>query len=453
MTRSATAPRPDLIDTGLLILFLVGIYLDLSIDLAQGVPVPTVIAGPAGLALLVRNARQIEGRHLVALLVVILLFLASILSAADYRFLFERFKGFVQLSYSLVIGYGVFITILKYDRDQIALILLGFCLLIVVGCALENYAGLGTVSDAFRAAVFETGVYKSERRDLELYGMIRPKLFTSEPSAVTFSFTLYAFAWLVLSTWRLKLLVYLGLLAAGFLLMRGPTLLLGFLLAVPYEVFIAARKGRGASAEFNMLRLFATLVLAALLLVAFYAVGTSFYAERLDSIARGGDPSFFARVTGPMLVAAEVVKDHAIAGAGITGEEFIADTVLQIYGTSSDLPARWRFDRISGVLTNYFWFHWIYLGLVWGIAMLVALAWYLRVLGAPSLAFCGAVWAIFGQASGGYVSPRVWLVLYVSCAVAILHQRQRSTAGARNAPMRGPLGRAASALRPGVSAP
>ncbi|HZD26081.1 MAG TPA: hypothetical protein VE631_07450, partial [Alphaproteobacteria bacterium] len=49
---------------------------------------------------------------------------------------------------------------------------------------------------------------------------------------------------------------------------------------------------------------------------------------------------------------------------------------------------------------------------------------YLRVLQAPSILFCWGVWAIFGQASGAYVSPKTWTVLYLACAVAIMHQRQ-----------------------------
>lgn len=449
MTRSTPAGRPDLIDTGLLILFLLGIYLNLSINLGRGVPVPTVIAGPAGLALLVRNAGRIEGRHLMALLAVILLFLVSILSAPDYRFLFERFKGFVQLSYSLIIGYGVFVTILKYDRDQIGRIFLGFCLIVIAGCALENYAGLRAVSDAFRAAVFEIGVYKADIRDLEYYGMIRPKLFTSEPSAVTFSFTLYAFTWFMLSTWRLKLLVYLAMLAAGFLLMRGPTLLLGFLLVIPYELCIAGRRASGDSTQRNVVRLFVASVLAVLLLFAFYGIATTFYSERLTQILNGSDPSFFSRVIGPSRVAAQVMSQHPVAGAGITGEEFIADIVLQIYTISPELPSAWRYANVQDVLTNYFWLHWIYLGIVWGLVMLAALAWYMRALGTPSLVFCGAVWLIFGQASGAYVAPRVWLVLYLSCAAAALY-RQSMPAVARSLP-RGIGGRGAPVLQPIMS--
>src|SRR3546814_8265224 len=42
----------------------------------------------------------------------------------------------------------------------------------------------------------------------------------------------------------------------------------------------------------------------------------------------------------------------------------------------------------ADVLTNFFWLHWIYLGLVWGTVIFVALSVWLRQLGAPSLAFC-----------------------------------------------------------------
>src|SRR3546814_7891371 len=77
-----------------------------------------------------------------------------------------------------------------------------------------------------------------------LYGKIRPKLFTSEPSAVTFGFTLFAFCWYVLSEWRWKLVGYGMLFTAAFLLMRGPTLILGLTLLFPSETSLPPRAGR-----------------------------------------------------------------------------------------------------------------------------------------------------------------------------------------------------------------
>ena len=60
------------------------------------------------------------------------------------------------------------------------------------------------------------------------------------------------------------------------------------------------------------------------------------------------------------------------------------------------------------LLINFFWLHWIYLGLVWGVMITVVLSIWLRVLGVPSVAFCWMVWAIMGQAAGAYVGPTCW---------------------------------------------
>jgi hypothetical protein len=74
------------------------------------------------------------------------------------------------------------------------------------------------------------------------------------------------------------------------------------------------------------------------------------------------------------------------------------------------------------LLINYFWLHWIYLGFVWGVATIALLSGWLRILGVPSASFCWVTWAILGQASGAYVGPTCWAVLFLAGAAAILHQ-------------------------------
>ena len=80
-------------------------------------------------------------------------------------------------------------------------------------------------------------------------------------------------------------------------------------------------------------------------------------------------------------------------------------------------------------MINYFWLHWIYLGFVWGVAMIAAISGWMRVIGVPSAAFCWGAWAILGQASGAYVGPTCWAVLFLAGAAAVLHQRAPVTAG------------------------
>jgi hypothetical protein len=422
----ATADRSQHsgIDTILIVVFLIGIYLDLSPRVAAGVPIPAAPAGIAGVLLLLRNIDRVEQRHVMGLFVVLALYLASILCASDYRFLVERFKGFIQIAYSLFVAYGLYITLLKYDRDRLARIFLVFCFALLIGCLLENYTGFRSVSDRVRYNLYSVHLYVNDERDIMTYGVIRPKLFTSEPSAVSFSFTLYAFVWYVLSTSRLKLLSYSALLIAGFVLMKGPTSLLGFAALVPYQLFLRSKLANAGTPRSQTMFAVTAIAFSAVAIAAVAFTAVKFFGERVDQVASGSDPSFFFRVIGPAVVAIDTVINHPIAGIGLTGEELIEERVRHIYTTSANFSPEWDFTKASEVLNNYFWLHWIYLGLFWGVVLLSAVTWLIILLRAPSVLFCWSIWAIFGQAAGAYVSPKTWTVMLLSVAISIMAVRR-----------------------------
>jgi hypothetical protein len=419
-TRPAAAMprRLDFLDKILVLIFLLGLYLGVSLPVTDKIPLTCAPSGFAGLIMLWRRRDQIVPRHLAGLLMVVTVYLCSVLAATDYAFLSKRFNGLLQLTYSLVIGYAMFLTLLQGERRQIARILLFFCLAIVVGCLLETHGGLRPISDAVRRKLYHMDeFYDADIRDKVLYGIIRPKLFTSEPSAVTFAYTYFSSVWLVVCTWRYKLLVYAGLIGAALFVLPGPTLVLMILLAVPYIVFLAGiRPGARASAS----RTVGMLALAALLVTVAVVFGSIFFSERLNELASGRDASFFYRFTGPMLVAFDVFRHYPVAGAGLTGEPFIANNVMHVYMNSPAFNAGWSITRIQDVLTNFVWQHWIYLGLIWGVITIVAVSVWLRMLGAPSVLYCWAVWIILGQASGAYVGPKTWAVLLIAAAASIL---------------------------------
>lgn len=414
-------PRLSSVDLVLLTIFFLGIYLGVSIPITETVPFPAAPSGAAGLVLLYRRRDSIVPLHLAALLGIIVLYIAASLSVDNLDYLGKRFTGLVQLSYSLVIGYAMFLTLLQASRGQLSGLFIGFTLVILVGSLLESYAGLDAASDAVRRAIYESGIYDADRRDEILYGRVRPKLFTSEPSAVTFGYTLFAFAWFVISQRRGKIFIYLALLGAGLLAMPGPTLLLSLLLVVPYYFFVLP--ATPPIGQFGSSYRLAIVVVGGAILLIFAVLGSTVYAERFSQISAGNDPSFFYRVIGPALVAFEVMRIHPWAGAGLTGEMSIADLVINVFVQSPHFSAGWRITRIADVLTNYFWLHWIYLGLVWGGIVLAALSMWLRTLGVPSVLFCWATWLIFGQASGAYVSPKTWVVLLLAAALSVVHQR------------------------------
>jgi hypothetical protein len=407
----------DFIDSVLVILFLAGLYLGVSLQITSTIPLTCAPSGVAGLLMLWRRRDQINPRHFAGLLAVVTVYLFSILAATNYAFLNKRFTGLLQLTYSLIIAYAMFLTMVHGERRQIANILLGFCIFIIVGCLLETYAGLRPISDAVRGKLYDASViYESDLRDVLLYGRIRPKLFTSEPSAVTFSYTQYSALWLVLSTWRWKLSVFLCMMAMALFVLPGPTLVLMLLLTVPYLIFLAGiQRGRRPSAS----RLIGSLVLSVFLVALMIVLGQIFFAARLEQLAMGQDASFFGRFTGPMLVAFDMLKNYSWAGAGLTGEPFIADRVMKVYINSTAFDSSWRFTRVADALSNYFWLHWIYLGAVWGVVCIVAVSVWLRMLGVPSVLYCWAVWVILGQASGAYVGPKTWSVLLMAAAASV----------------------------------
>jgi len=417
-------------DIALVCLFLAGIYTNYTIQISAKVPFPSVPAGVAGLLLLWRWRDRVTTAAFAGFIGVLLLYVISILCATDIGFLPRRVNGLIQLTYSLTVAYGLFLAVTQASRRQIANLFLVFSLVILVGCLLENYAGFRPVSDAVRKVLYSSGIYENDARDVIFYHRVRPKFFASEPAGVTFCFAFFTFIWMVVSTWRWKIPIYVGLFAIGTFAMPCPTLMLMLLLILPYMLFLASRK----NGKLDYARAVRVFCIAALFLGAFVVLGQSLFAARLKEATSGNDPSFFYRVQGPFLAALDVAHSYPLAGAGLTGEPFIEREVVNIYVRSPDYSARWEVvTPATELLINYFWLHWIYLGVFWGLILTTAVTVWLMVLGTPSPAFCWFAWAILGQASGAYVGPKCWAVLFLAAAAAVLNQRTASAITAKTA--------------------
>jgi hypothetical protein len=269
--------------------------------------------------------------------------------------------------------------------------------------------------------LYSRGLYDADLRDLQYYERIRPKFFASEPSSVTFCYTLFSFLWLVVSRYRWKLAAYAGLTAGGLFAMPGPTLLLMVVLLAPWMLLLASRRdgrirfGRALAAGL------ACLVCGAI----FVVLAATVFSQRHRDAAGGEDPSSFYRVRGPAIAAVEVMRSMPVAGAGLTGEPYVKDRVLELYVRSPGYSTRWPMVHPSSeLLINYFWLHWIYLGVLMGTLSIAVVTIWLMVIGVPSPAFAWSVWAILGQAAGAYVGPACWAVLFLAGAAALIHQRR-----------------------------
>jgi len=417
------------VDMALICLFLLGLYTNYTILLSAKLPFPSAPAGIAGLILLFRRRDQITERALLGFFAVMFLYVLSILLAPDLTFLPRRLNGLIQLTYSIVIGYGLFLTVVQARRTQIAGLFLFIAVFILIGCLLEDYTGLRAISDQVRQTIYRSGVYDSDLRDVLLYNRVRPKFFASEPASVTFCFSLFTFVWFVTSRWRFKLFLYAALVGVGIFAMPGPTLVLMLVMVLPYMLFLASRK----NGRLDIMKLLRVAVLAIFFLCAAIIAGQSVFSARLKDISAGNDPSFFYRVQGPAIAGMDALFSLPLAGAGLTGEPYVEPHVIQLYARSPAYSTAWRaVSPATELVVNYFWMHWLYLGLFFGLVIAFALTSWFYALGVPSMAFCWMVWAILGQASGAYVGPTCWAVLFLTGAAAILHQRA-DAAGERRA--------------------
>lgn len=422
---SAVSPRAreqriEWLDSALICLFLSGLYTNYTIMITAKVPFPSVPSGIAGVLLLWRRREMIGGRALMGFLAVVSAYLISILCATDMHFLGRRLNGLIQITYSIAIGYGLFLTVISAERRQIARLFLIVALIILAGCLLEDYAGLRPISDAVRKAIYRAGVYENDLRDLLFYHRVRPKFFASEPASVTFCYSLFAFLWMVTSRWKWKLFLYVALVGVGLFAMPGPTLLLMVVLVLPYMLFLESRK----AGRLNANRALGVVIVAALAVGVFFLMATTLFPARLAEIGAGNDPSFFYRVQGPAIAGVDILKTFPFAGAGLTGEPFAERSIVNAYLRSPAFSAGWQIlTPATELVINYFWLHWIYLGAVLGTIVVVIWTLWLRRLGIPSPAFCWMAWAIMGQASGAYVGPTCWAVLFLTGAAAVLHQR------------------------------
>ena len=433
MTGAVTPYRLSTADMGLVLILTIGIYTHLSFQITPTVPFPSAVAGLAGLVLLWRRRDSVTPFGLSAFFAVILVYVVASLLAPDPTFLGKRSTGLLQLIYSLAAAYGLLLTLSIADPRQIARLYLWFCLTIAIGCLLETYGGLRPVSDAVRHRIYSTGVYDADIRDLLLYGKIRPKFFASEPAAVTFTYTICSFVWLVTCQWRWKILGYGALVALGMVAMPGPTLLLMLLLLAPYEFSMAGGGNTAAARTVGLVKF--SLFLVALLIGAGY-LGSTVYAERLHHMSAGDDPSFFYRVIGPALAAQYVLGHYPLAGTGLTGEAVAYQGIMDAFTHSSAFSPSWDVGASSEALSNYFWLHWINLGLVFGLLAIAVLSMWLKTAGVAHLTFCWLVWAIMGQASGAYVGPATWVVLAWAGGCSILHRRRSASAeGRRSIPV------------------
>ena len=105
-------------DLALICLFLIGIYTNYTIQISDKLPFPSAPSGVAGMILFWRRRHLITPAHVGCLAALVFLYLITILCATNMTFLPRRTRGLIQLTYSIIIGYVLFLTVIQANRRR-----------------------------------------------------------------------------------------------------------------------------------------------------------------------------------------------------------------------------------------------------------------------------------------------------------------------------------------------
>jgi hypothetical protein len=393
--------------------FVLGAYLGAHLRSGSTVLWPYFISGLVVPFLSLKALRFVKRSEMVGLLIMVTVTAIGVGCAPDARsYLGERMKGLLYLCYSLWVAYVFYALLRGADRKRVARWAGILAVAIIVGSLLEDYAGLRAMSDMFRHVAFDPDLlYENQLRDIALFGQVRPKLFTEEPSYVALAFLLATFVWFGLTQTRLRHVTLMALTATAFFLIRSPIVLLTLPGAVVTELLLSS-PGRWMSVTRRVRRRVRIALLGAATIVGLGIAGGTVLKARWERVREGRDLSTLIRIVGPVVIAKDVITEYPLWGVGVTGKELLRREVtrvfgglgFQVYDTNKIINATWLFVIYYGVLG----------GLLFGVGFLALMRGLERRYQVGSLILVGG----FGQAMGAFVGVRFWLFVFMVLLVS-----------------------------------
>ena len=404
------ASRQQRLISALLIVYILGAHLRLSLY-ANGsilVPMYLMLFSSAALALWFAPALLRRAGGLLALTLAFLL-LQPLAGGGDSGY-GSSLRSVLQLTASMLGAMAVIFALGRLDPARLRrTLLIVWAVLIVLAFAESLF--LKPLFDQIRDLLYSGSgrfVYLAEDRDLHIYGRVRTTVFASEPSFLADTLSALSVMVFLLHDRRGRLGSWLQLgamLALGFFI--SPSFKMAFYLAA---VLVWQFWPRSLGAFFGLLALLATgALLGALLFEPLLALLQDTAGTHLSS------GSFFGRIGSAHLVGMNALAEFPLFGFGVGNND---DVYRIIAATWQDSGAFIRFPWYSALpaadlMSNGFWWMWIYLGLIGGAVFLTLAALLLRALGVltPWRSLICAL--ILWYAGSAFVDPQSWYMLVV----------------------------------------
>jgi len=404
----------------LLLLYLLGAYTGVSIYSGTQILVPSVACVAIAGALYILKWQSVP-RQFICVVYALVVMLAIQYAISTFRYGDQdgvMLRATINQIASILTGFALVLLSFQISADHFSRVLKHFWLFLVIGATLEQFAGLAIISDAFRSLVYPKSAYVADVRDLQLFGGIRPKVFSLEPSFVGIWFTATMSAWLACTDARpfssrfnaaLVTCLWMGYVVRSSTIAFVAPLYVAQLLLLPS--LRVKRRGDHLSRA----------IIATALVGAFILVGVI-----IELLPRGLAPEFvygdsvYGRLIAPRLVTQAILTDSPIAGIGLGNQDTLFAATLPVY-LSNRLAFTGGYLEASSarsLITNSFFLHWIYLGIVFGLIAATGYVRLLRSIQIQSVSYVVATVSIIWFSIGGYVTVQCWTLFFLFATAA-----------------------------------
>lgn len=400
----------------LLIVYLVGMHLRLSIYSSSGsivLPMYLMLLSAGLLAFMFLGELSKRVGDLMLLLALFVLLQPMLAFAPDSGGM-EGLRSGAQLVASIGSALVVIYAASKIEILLLRRIFLGFWSVLIAMAFLET-AGLRPLFSQVRDLIYAgsgRGVYAEDRRDLVLYGTVRPSALASEPSYLADSYMcMIALVFLLdkdrgrPASWiRLALMV-----GIGFAVAPSAKIVFYLLALLCWQLW---------SQNTNARIILLTFTGAA---IALYASYGSAVVGGIGQLRFSETGSFFGRILVGPQVALEALSRYPLLGYGVGNTEGLYPIVARAWQDSGAF-ARFPWYKGAGptvLMSSGFWWMWLFLGVLGGIVFtLIAVRLLARIGVLQPMRAIVCAWIVW-YAGAAFVDPMSWFVVAVFAIPAI----------------------------------
>ncbi|MFG1275637.1 hypothetical protein [Xanthobacter flavus] len=407
----------------LLVIFLVGYHLRLSVYSGETILIPMYLCNVAVFIAIVNFYSKVNtGIYLYLSLLTAIIVLTTLVGAIDSDL--SGMTGAIQTSLAIVGFVFLVFVLLDVEPGRMVRYFTALWIALIILATLERAAPVREIYDEITNIVY-TGmprsIYSADVRDMELYSIIRPKIFSSEPSyaATTLSTISLLILFAIGEARRLRnFAIYLGMQVVQYIVAPSQTSIF-FVAAVALFIFWP-KKVRLV----HVVGAAMVIALVSILLLPSYSdilAGSSGDAPFSHQLTG----SFFGRITAGPLLFMKVALTDPLFGVGVGNKNATADMIIDVWaeaGAFQKFP--WYIGlRPQDLMSNGFWWSWVYLGIVGGIAFYLVLVLLLKRMGAlhpGKVLMC--TWVIWYAGSSFETIPS-WFIMGIFAAWDIAGSR------------------------------